>query len=273
MEQDLNINIKGEIKYLKIICIRLFGQDEKNSITILTLEDYTKMAQTQKIAAWQMMARHLAHEIKNPLTPILWSAESLLDPDVRKSPTFLMAVKENANSIIKEVKRLQGLVSEFSSFAKMPEAVLKTDRIEKVLEEVISMYDKAKINIRIKKIFQPDIPLVKIDEGMMKQVLINLIKNAIEAMPMGGDITIITLSLEGKVFIKVTDTGVGIPSDVQHKVFDHYFTTKESGSGLGLTICSKIINDHGGHIKLISGENEGTTIIIILPTNKSKKPL
>ncbi len=273
MEQDLNINIKGEIKYLKIICIRLFGQDEKNSITILTLEDYTKMAQTQKIAAWQMMARHLAHEIKNPLTPILWSAESLLDPDVRKSPTFLMAVKENANSIIKEVKRLQGLVSEFSSFAKMPEAVLKTDRIEKVLEEVISMYDKAKINIRIKKIFQPDIPLVKIDEGMMKQVFINLIKNAIEAMPMGGDITIITLSLEGKVFIKVTDTGVGIPSDVQHKVFDPYFTTKESGSGLGLTICSKIINDHGGHIKLISGENEGTTIIIILPTNKSKKPL
>ncbi|MBI3601174.1 MAG: GAF domain-containing protein [Nitrospinae bacterium] len=269
IEQELSINIQGEIVYLKMTCIRVYSQDNKGDwITILILEDHTRMVQTQKIAVWQGMARLLAHEIKNPLTPILWSAESLLDPDVRKSPEFIKIVEENSNSIIKEVKRLQELVSKFSSFAKMPEPVLKTDRIERVLEETTAMYSN--INVRIKKIFQPDAPMVRIDAGMMKQVFINLIKNSIEAMSDGGDLTITTVSLDGIVLIEFTDTGVGIPPDIQDKIFDPYFTTKESGSGLGLTLCSKVISDHGGQMKVISRENEGTTIMITLPADKGE---
>ncbi|MBI3815109.1 MAG: hypothetical protein HY279_11700, partial [Nitrospinae bacterium] len=269
IEQELSINIQGEIVYLKMTCIRVYSQDNKGDwITILILEDHTRMVQTQKIAVWQGMARLLAHEIKNPLTPILWSAESLLDSDVRKSPEFIKIVEENSNSIIKEVKRLQELVSKFSSFAKMPEPVLKTDRIERVLEETTAMYSN--INVRIKKIFQPDAPMVRIDAGMMKQVFINLIKNSIEAMSDGGDLTITTVSLDGIVLIEFTDTGVGIPPDIQDKIFDPYFTTKESGSGLGLTLCSKVISDHGGQMKVISRENEGTTIMITLPADKGE---
>ena len=183
---------------------------------------------------------------------------------MQESPDFINTVSENSNTIIKEVKRLQELVSDFSSFSKMPEIVLKPDRIERILEDVIAMYTGMPLNIKIKTRFHPDIPPVMVDAEMIKQVFINLIKNAIEAMPDGGELTIKTISLEDKVFIEFTDTGIGIPPGIQGKVIDPYFTTKESGTGLGLTICSKIVSDHGGHIKIMSKENEGTTIIVIL---------
>lgn len=265
IENEFNLNIKGESVYIKAACVKLFSENKKEFSTIIILEDHTRMIQTQKVAAWHGMARHLAHEIRNPLTPILWAAESLLDADIKNSPDFMKIVAENSNSIVKEVKRLQNLLAKFSSFAKMPDVNLKTDRIERVLQETIDMYAKSPMNIKIKTKFQPDIPLVKIDAEMIKQVLINIIKNAIEAMPMGGNLTITTVSLDKMVLIEIADTGIGIPANIQDKVFEPYFTTKESGTGLGLTICSKIISDHGGHMKIISRENEGTTVIIALP--------
>ena len=273
LEHEFTLNISGEILYINVSCIKLLSHDEKDLNTIIILEDHTRMVQTQKIAAWQGMARYLAHEIKNPLTPILWSAEFLLDPDVQESPDFINTVSENSNTIIKEVKRLQELVSDFSSFSKMPEIVLKPDRIERILEDVIAMYTGMPLNIKIKTRFHPDIPPVMVDAEMIKQVFINLIKNAIEAMPDGGELTIKTISLEDKVFIEFTDTGIGIPPGIQGKVIDPYFTTKESGTGLGLTICSKIVSDHGGHIKIMSKENEGTTIIVILPAGTKENKL
>jgi len=168
-------------------------------------------------------------------------------------------------AIIRDVKRLQELVSKFSTFAKMPQVNLKADRVERVLQEAIDMYANTPLNVKIKTRLQPDIPLVRINAGMIKQVFINIIKNAIEAMPMGGNLTITTVSLDKMVLIEIADTGIGIPANIQDKVLEPYFTTKESGTGLGLTICSKIISDHGGHMKIISRENEGTTVIIALP--------
>ncbi len=271
IEQEFSLNIKGENIYIKITCVKLSAQSEKETSTIVILEDHTRMIQTQKIAAWQGMARYLAHEIKNPLTPILWSAESLLDDDVKSSPDFIKIVTENSNSIIRDVKRLQELVSKFSSFAKMPQVNLKADRVERVLQEAIDMYANTPLNVKIKTRLQPDIPLVKIDAGMIKQVFINIIKNSIEAMPKGGDLMITTVSLDKTVLIEITDTGIGIPADIHDKILDPYFTTKESGTGLGLTICSKIISDHGGHIKIMSKENEGTTVIVDLPSDKEDK--
>ena len=133
------------------------------------------------------------------------------------------------------------------------------------------MYANTPLNVKIKTRLQPDIPLVRIDAGMIKQVFINIIKNAIEAMPKGGDLMITTISLDKTVLIEITDTGMGIPADIHDKILDPYFTTKESGTGLGLTICSKIISDHGGHIKIMSKENEGTTVIVDLPSDKENK--
>ena len=211
------------------------------------------------------MARGLAHEVKNPLSPILWAAEGILEKKsgfIKKDQDY---IEKKCTTIINEVNRLQTLITEFSSFAKHPELDLKPFSIEKVLQETLSLYSNLP-NIKIITSFQEKFPLLKIDANMMKQVFINLSKNAVEAMPDGGELFVECKVLSaGIASISFKDTGVGIPDNIAEQLFDPYFTTKKDGTGIGLTITSKIVSDHHGKVRVLSKENKGTTIIINLP--------
>lgn len=261
-ERKFTINIKGENIQLRVTIAKMKTyRNGKGCYNILTFQDLTKLVQAQKVAAWQGMARSLAHEVKNPLTPILWAAEAILEKKSKYSEQF---IENKCNTIINEVNRLKNLISEFSSFAKHPEPDLKPGSIEEVLKETLLLYSNLS-NIKITTNFPDKFPIVKIDKKMIKQVFINLIQNAIDAMPNGGELSINgeVLSI-GVVSLIFQDTGKGIPEEIVDHLFDPYFTTKKNGTGLGLTITSKIISDHQGQIKVISNKNQGATIVIDL---------
>lgn len=264
-ESKFYVNIRGEKLHLRVTIAKLKADNYKKERTMLSFQDLTRLVQAQKVAAWRGMARSLAHEVKNPLTPILWAAEAILEKNTQHSKPHQEFMEKKCNTIIREVSRLQALISDFSLFAKHPEPDLKPESIEMLLEETLSLYSKLR-NIKTTMNFQEKFPLVSIDKNMMKQVFINIIQNAIDAMPEGGE-----LSIEGRVFslgvisISFKDTGIGIPDKIMENLFDPYFTTKKKGTGLGLTITSQIISDHHGHIRFISKEKQGTTVVIDLP--------
>lgn len=261
-ERKFTINIKGEMVQLRTTIAKMKTyRNRKGCYNILTFQDLTKLVQAQKVAAWQGMARSLAHEVKNPLTPILWAAEAILEEKSKYSEQF---IENKCNIIINEVNRLKNLISEFSSFAKHPEPDLKPGSIEEVLKETLFLYSNLS-NIKITTNFPDKFPLIKIDKKMIKQVFINLIQNAIDAMPNGGELSINGEILSiGVVSLIFQDTGKGIPEEIVDHLFDPYFTTKKNGTGLGLTITSKIISDHHGQIKVITNKNQGATIVIDL---------
>ncbi len=266
VEKKFNASINGENIHLRVTIAKIKESKNIKGNKILAFEDLTKLVQTQKVAAWQGMARSLAHEVKNPLTPILWAAEAILEKKSVFSEPRSKIVENKCAIIIKEVKRLHKLISEFSTFAKQPEPNLKSEDIRKILQQVLLLYSSVQ-NIKITTKFPEDFPLLKVDSNMIKQVFINLIKNAIDAMPDGGE-----LLIEGNVSSNVaslsfTDTGKGIPHKMMAHLFDPYYTTKDNGTGLGLTISSKIISDHSGQIRVKSKENQGATFIINLPSS------
>lgn len=264
MEMKFNMTIDGENVHLRVTIVNIEKQKNKEKLKIVAFQDLTRLVHSQKMAAWQNMARSLAHEVKNPLSPILWAAEGILEKNESSGALDEIYVEKKCNTIIKEVKRLKDLISEFSSFAKHHDPDLKSGSIGTVLEEVLSLYSNLS-NIRIKKDLPSEFPVINMNENMMKQVFINIIQNAIDAMPDGGELYVKGTVLPDNISLSFKDTGTGIPDKIKEHLFNPYFTTKKNGTGLGLTILSKILTDHNGKIRIISNENEGTNFIVNLP--------
>lgn len=231
-----------------------------------------QLLQSQRIAAWREIAQKLAHEIKNPLTPIKLSIERL-------HKNYFISSKENYEEILKnsvtviltEIERLQKLVEEFSLFAKMPSLVLKPVNLNDILKETINLYSNFP-NIQIKYINETKLPLIKGDYEKLKQGFINLVENAIDAMYQKGTIEISTKNNwkdnEKVVKIEIEDNGEGIPFEVQEKIFFPYFSTKQKGKGLGLSVVKQIIEEHKGTIDVESKVGQGTKVIVQLPVLK-----
>ena len=224
-----------------------------------------KLLTTERIAAWKDVARRIAHEIKNPLFPIRISVENLQHAK-SKPEIFDELFDECTETVLEEVARLQRMVDEFSRFARMPAPERKLADLNRIVGHATSLYAESAQAIAIETTLESDLPRISVDSEQITQALENLIKNAIEAMSDGGTLSVSTqLTANEKIQIGIQDTGVGMSPETQAQLFTPYYTTKESGTGLGMAIVQRIITDHDGEIKVNSTEGVGTTFQIELP--------
>ena len=221
-----------------------------------------RLIQAEKDAAWRDMARVLAHEIKNPLTPMRLSLERLEMKYVLNSDNFDEIFKNVTKVIHEEIDKLQSFASEFSNFAKLPEAVLKHYDLNTQITDICTPYQNEQ-NIKLK--LQKGLPLIYADKVQMKQVLDNLIQNSINAAQDNLTIKINTSFNKSNMNIIIEDNGIGIPSDYQKEIFKPYFTKSKGGTGLGLAIVQRIIENHNGSIIVESKEGKGTTFVLSFP--------
>lgn len=235
---------------------------------VAVFEDLTEIEKAQRMAAWREVARRIAHEVKNPLTPIQLSAQRLRRKYGEKLSREDGKVFEECTSmIINQVEALKGLVNEFSSFARMPALDPKPEDVSGIIREAVSLYKEAETGVRIEFDEQDGVPPVRVDREQMKRVMINLLDNAIAAMEGRGEIRI---GLETDpdrraVRISVEDSGKGIPADHKSRLFEPYFSTKKQGTGLGLAIVNTIVSEHRGRIRVEDNEPQGSRFIIDLP--------
>lgn len=227
----------------------------------------SKLLQAEKIAAWQEIAQRLAHEIKNPLTPIKLSAERILRKYTGESEEFRQVLQDAVSAINREVDNLIDMLAHFRDFARLPVPKPESCKVREVAEETAAVYGTTAVSIDCSGV-SPESVIVA-DRGQIKQVFANLFRNAVQAMPAGGQVKVAAdvLAKEGRRFcrIRVRDQGSGIPEEIRDAVFQPYFTTRKDGGGLGLTIVERIVFDHGGSIRFETQKGAGTTFIIDLP--------
>jgi two-component system nitrogen regulation sensor histidine kinase NtrY len=246
--------------------------------SVLVVDDVTPLVRAQKVAAWRDVARRLAHEIKNPLTPIQLSAERLKRHFADAPEPSRRLVDECARAIIAEVESLKSLVDEFSQFARMPAPKAVPADLNALLVDAVALYAGLLSHATIHLDPAPDLPAVRLDPEQVRRVVINLVDNAIEAlaearetgrmsMATPGRITIDTAydASHGVVRLRVADNGPGLPEGDRSKLFMPYYSTKGRGSGLGLAIVRRIIAEHGGSIEAGDNPPHGTCFTIELP--------
>ena len=253
--------------HLAVAVSPLPGQGDAPQGRVLVFDDVTPLIRSQKVAAWREVARRLAHEIKNPLTPIQLSAERLRRHFGAAPPATLAFVDECTSTIVAEVESLKGLVDEFSQFARMPAPKAVPTALHPLLDDTLTLYDGLFAEVRFERRYAADLPLVRVDPEQIRRVVINLVDNAVEAMERRGRITVETgrVPSDNLVRVVIADDGPGIPAADRDKLFLPYFSTKRRGSGLGLAIVRRIIAEHGGAIDVSDNHPHGTRFTIELP--------
>ncbi|HBC47063.1 MAG TPA: hypothetical protein DCZ43_08455 [candidate division Zixibacteria bacterium] len=230
------------------------------------LEDYRrKLIESERIAAFSMMARKVAHEIKNPLTPIRIAIEDLRRAYDASDPNFAAAFGQSTKTVLEEVNSLTRIVDEFSEFAKFPSPRLAKDDLNDIVNTAIPIFSKlvehGTIDITLTKKSLP----VMADRDQIKRALVNLVKNALEAIPSTGHVGIKTVQADKYAILIISDNGPGLAPSVRENLFTPYLTTKSGGSGLGLVIVKKIVSEHDGKIKIADQAIGGTVATIELP--------
>jgi two-component system nitrogen regulation sensor histidine kinase NtrY len=243
----------GELRYLELSIARLGTLG-----WVLAIEDSTQLMQAQKLAAWNEAARRIAHEIKNPLTPIQLSAERIAKK-YKNEP----AIEEGCRTIVNEVGQLKRMVDEFARFARMPAVHLEHAPLAENLQQAASLYRDVKPGVSVAVDADPEISLL-MDPEQIRRAVGNLLKNAVEATDT-GEIRVSASKKAQRVVIEVADPGRGVPDRDKEKLFLPYFSTKGRGTGLGLAIVHRIVRDHDGHITVHDNQPKGTRFHIELP--------
>lgn len=231
---------------------------------------HERVARAERIAAWQQIARALAHEIKNPLTPIAMAIETLQRTKQRNHPDFDRFFSEGTATVLEEVGRLKRLATEFGEFARWPKPMPQPTAPEELVQGIGSLYQAPPAGIVIERQEEPGLPLLNVDRDQLQRALVNLVKNAIEVMPDGGTITVSARSHPSGVALEVADTGPGIPDEARNRLFEPYFTTKMEGTGLGLAIVQRIVSEHDGRLEVAETPGGGTTFRLVLPALPSQ---
>jgi two-component system, NtrC family, nitrogen regulation sensor histidine kinase NtrY len=232
---------------------------------VLVLEDLTELIKAQQLAAWNEAARRIAHEIKNPLTPIRLAAERLLKKHRQDDPGLGQAIEEGVEIIVRQVQTLQGMVDEFSRYARMPRPRPAPVDLPKLVSETLHLYRDVKPGVDVEGEVDPALSIVAIDGEQVKRALINLLDNAVEATDAPGRVTVSAHASDGHLEIQVADTGRGIPPESKEKLFLPYYSTKGRGTGLGLAIVHRIVTDHQGSIRVEDNVPKGTVFTVELP--------
>ena len=233
---------------------------------VIQLKDtQERLIRSERLAVIGNMAAYVAHEIRNPLVTIGGFARTIL-----RVPNQSEQTKKAAGIIVDEVSRLEKILANLMDFSKPVESIKVSSQINEILENTCSLMEPYFKNGRIvlSKKFSPMMPKIFVDATQIKQVFLNLIKNAVESMPDGGNLTVETMTENEQIKINIADTGEGMTTEILQNIFVPFFTTKVDGTGVGLAVSQKIVDDHGGHIKVMSELQGGTTFSIYLPVKR-----
>lgn len=268
MQKQVKLSVDNRTLTLLVSVNMLRDDRGMNTGLVAVFEDLSEIEKAQRVAAWREVARRIAHEVKNPLTPIQLSAQRLRKRYSDKlTPEDGGIFEECTNMIISQAEGLKRLVNEFSSYARMPTSNPVPDSINEIIKEATDLYMDIKSSIKVVFHDSADVPVLRVDREQMKRVMINLLDNAIAAICGEGEVNV-SLSYNEEmdvVRIDVADNGKGIPPDHKTRLFEPYFSTKKHGTGLGLAIVNTIISDHNGFIDVQDNEPRGTRFIIELP--------
>jgi two-component system nitrogen regulation sensor histidine kinase NtrY len=264
---ELSISRDGRELHLLVMVTPLRRAEGRADGVVIVFDDVSPLIRAQKVAAWREVARRLAHEIKNPLTPIQLSAERLQRHFAGAPEATRALVDECATAIVTEVEALKGLVDEFSQFARMPAPRATPTDLHGLLDEALALYRGLFSDVEIRTHFALSLPKVSADPEQIRRVIINIVDNAIEAVERRGAIDIETQHDAGNSLVRivVADNGPGIPAAERDKLFLPYYSTKQRGSGLGLAIVRRIVAEHGGSIDVSANVPTGTRFAIELP--------
>jgi two-component system nitrogen regulation sensor histidine kinase NtrY len=266
VERQIKIHSLDQLLTVVVTAATLRDDEGKTVGVMVFLEDITQIQKVQRMEAWREVARRIAHEIKNPLTPIQLSAERLRKRYAKLLDGNGAILDKCTTTIIQQVGELKNLVNEFSHFARLPAAQLTTSNLNEVVQEALFLFKEGHDDIHF-QFRNGDIPPLQLDREQIKRVVINLLNNAVAAVGDNGEIKIATSHdrSRGVVYLEIADNGCGVEPDVRTRIFEPYFSTKKNGTGLGLTIVSQIIEDHRGYIRVRANEPQGTKFTVEFP--------
>ena len=266
VEREIKLSLQERLLTAMVSAATLRDDDGAILGVMIFLEDITQIQRVQRMEAWREVARRIAHEIKNPLTPIQLSAERLRKRYAKILEGDGAVLDKCTTTIIQQVEELKNLVNEFSQFARLPSAKLMPQDLNEIVSDALVLFAEGHNGIQFQ--FRGGvIPPLELDRDQIKRVLINLLDNAVTAVDGNGEIKLATHydRERGVVTLEVADNGRGLATEIRTKIFEPYFSTKENGTGLGLTIVSQIIEDHRGYIRALSNDPRGTRFTIELP--------
>jgi two-component system, NtrC family, nitrogen regulation sensor histidine kinase NtrY len=258
--------------YVPVTSADEIGQlaDTFNHMTHELIEQRERLVQSERVAAWRELARRLAHELKNPLFPLQLTVENLVRARQQSPKEFDEIFRESTVTLLGEIANLKQIIARFSEFSKMPQPQFQSVQANELVQNAVRLHqaqfsaaDHAVIACKLE--LAENLNPVSADPDLLHRALSNLVLNAIDAMPNGGTLTVRTRQENGRAFIEVSDTGVGITPEESARLFTPYYTSKPQGTGLGLAMAQSIVSDHGGKISVRSQPGVGTTFVIELP--------
>src|SRR5208283_1141299 len=239
-----------------------------NRMTEDLLQQKDRAVQAERVAAWRELARRLAHELKNPLFPLQVTVENLMRAKQKSPEIFEEVFQEGTTTLLAEIGNLKTIIGRFSEFSKMPQPQRHPTQVNDVVRSVLRVFHaqlQEKNRITVHLALDASLPELSVDPDLLHRALQNLVLNAIDAMPQGGDLTLRTRMAGAAVELSVSDTGSGLTEEECGRLFTPYYTTKQHGTGLGLAIVQSVVTDHGGKISVESTKEKGTTFRIELP--------
>jgi nitrogen fixation/metabolism regulation signal transduction histidine kinase len=271
-QEEIVMFVQGGRKILRVRGAALLSPTETRKEQVIVVDDLTELIQAQKNSAWSEMARRLAHEIKNPLTPIQLSAERLqrkLSGEVSAENRSML--DRYTHTIVQQVEAMKSMVNAFTEYARSPTKKPQLVDINAMLEEIAVLYHEDNAGIAIDLKLDKSLPKIEVDDVRLRQLVHNLIKNSLETLAGEGWISMQTEYSEksgrGWIEFTVEDSGSGIADEVAQNLFDPYVTTKTSGSGLGLAIVQKIVDEHGGSVRVGKAPEGGARFSVTLPVS------
>ena len=252
------------------LSIRVSGLEDEEGAwmgVVMVFEDQTDLIRAQRAAAWREVARRIAHEIKNPLTPIQLSAQRLQKRYASRLQEDGKIFEECTSTIIRQVEEMKNLVNEFSNFARMPAAKPALSDLNEIVREVLVLYQEAHRSILFRFEEDAKLPLLLLDPDQIRRVLINLLDNAVHAIHGSGQIEVVSRHdpFLNMGVLEVSDDGSGIPREIRERLFEPYTSTKKGGTGLGLAIVKTIVSDHNGYVRVRDNSPHGTKFVLEFP--------
>jgi two-component system nitrogen regulation sensor histidine kinase NtrY len=271
VEKSLHLILPNQTLYLLLKTTVLKDEAGRDLGVVIVFEDLTDLERAQRLAAWREVARRIAHEVKNPLTPLKLAAQRLQRRYADRLGEDGLVFQECTQIIVKQVEELQSLVDNFARFARLPQLTLAPQDFNALVQETLLLYQELQPRVALEFHPDPQLPPVLLDREQVKRLLLNLLDNALASIDGGGTIMVAIrrTPADGRVELSVADSGKGVPNRDKVRIFEPYFSTKRGGTGLGLAIVNSIVAEHQGHIRVEDNVPQGTKFIIDFPMHRA----